>query len=251
MVRRLVSARRGESGVARRALLCLFSSLSPCLSLLSGCIGSPANPAATRSATDVDPAAADGAYWYARPGAVSVTSPDFERLWTAAQEAARDAGFRIDRRDYRSGVMTTQPLVSRQLWEVWRRDVAALPDLAKSTLQTLRRTVRFEIGRRDDGTYELVPKVLVERYSFAEHRITSVALYREVFALTPQEVIRRRDLQENPTQAPTGVPPPEYWYAIGRDPHLERRLADWIRHDLPAESSSHAAADADMPPGGP
>lgn len=205
------------------------------LPLLPGCIGSPANPATTQPVTNVDPDRAQQWYWYNRPGTVVVDYPQFDPLWRAAEQAVRDAGFTPDRRDFRNGVMTTKPLVSQQIFEPWRHDTATAYALAQSSLQTVRRTVRFDVDRKEDGTYELTPKVLVERYSFAEHRITSAEQYREIFALTREEAYRRRDLQENPTQEVSPIPPPDYWYAIGRDPDMERRLADWVRDRLQSD----------------
>jgi hypothetical protein len=213
--------------------------LSPCLLvplfLLPGCIGSRANPAAKQPVTKVDPDRAQPWYWYNKPGEFAVAYPQFEPLWRAAGEAARDASFTPDRQDFRNGVMTTRPLVSQQFFEPWRRDTASAYDLAQSSLQTVRRTVRFEFERKEDGTYVLTPKVLVERYSFGEHRITSAEEYRQIFSLTPEEAHRRRDLQENPTQEVSATPPPEYWYALCRDADMEQRLAEWVRDRLKSD----------------
>ena len=73
---------------------------------------------------------------------------------------------------------------------------------------------------------------MVERYSFSEHRITSVTQFRDVFSLTREEAFRRRDLQANPGEDISGTPPPDYFYCIGRDSSMEKRLADWVRGDL-------------------
>ena len=149
-------------------------------------------------------------------------------MWDACRGAARWRGFRVDRMDYRGGLMITHPLTSKQFFEVWRRDVATLPDLAESTLATMRRIVRFEIVKRDDGTYACVPKVLVERYAQTERRITSVTQYRESFSGEPGVFgSRERD---------KGVNVPDvYWYATGRDEALERELAEGMRARLPDE----------------
>ena len=192
----------------------------------AGCIGAPANPGA-RTPTAVEPERAEPGYWLRQPAAVSVAYDDFQELWTAARNAAQGASFTIDRVDYRGGVMTTFPIASKQFFEFWRHDVAAPDDLTESSLATVRRTVRFEFAQLDDGTYELVPKVLVERWTSTERRITSVYQYREVFSIERAEGSRLRD--DLGYDLPT-----EYWYAIGRDADLERALARSVQNQLRA-----------------
>lgn len=195
--------------------------------------GSPgcSNSAGGPRATDADPKLATAAHWLAQPATDTVTHGDYDALWEACTGAARWRGFRVDRTDYRRGVMVTHPLASKQFFEVWRRDVSTFSDLAESTLATMRRTIRFEIERRDDGTFACVPKVLVERYAQTERRITSVTQYRESFSNVPGVLgSRERDKGVNV--------PVVYWYATGRDEVLERQLAEGIRARLPDEVAS-------------
>ena len=142
-------------------------------------------------------------------------------MWEACIGAARWRGYRADRQDYRNGVLMTMPLVSKQLYEPWRRDVATMGDMTESTLATLRRIVRFEIKTLDDGSFECVPKVVIERYSSAERRITSITQYRETFSINTAEGNRERDRGVNIADT--------YWYATGRDAELEERLADAVQ----------------------
>jgi hypothetical protein len=178
----------------------------------------------TRRVTDVDRRLAQPAFWYNQPATSTVTADDFDNLWAACERAARDRGFRIDREDFRSGVMTTHPLISKQWFELWRRDVVTLPAVAHSSLHTTRRTIRFELAAKSDGSFEASPKVLVERLSVVEHRITSASQYRDIFALTREESLREEDRQRNPLLQQEGIPP-SYWYALGRDEALEKTLA--------------------------
>jgi hypothetical protein len=122
--------------------------------------------------------------------------------------------------------MTTFPQVSKQFFEVWRDDVATLPAALESTLGTVRRSVRVEVRRREDGTYEAAPKVVVERYAQAERRVTSVARYAEVLAIDPlAEGSRQRDR--------IGADlPAAYWYTLGRDEPLEKQIANAVRRNL-------------------
>jgi hypothetical protein len=194
---------------------------------VAGCSNSTGGP----RATNADPKLATAAHWLAQPATDTVTYGDYDALWEACSGAARWRGFRVDRIDYRGGVMVTHPVTSKQFFEVWRRDVATLPDLAESSLATMRRIIRFEIAKRDDGTFACVPKVLVERYAQTERRITSVTQYRESFS-NEQGVFGSRERDK-------GVNVPiVYWYATGRDEVLERHLADAIRARLPDEVAS-------------
>lgn len=199
------------------------------LLLLAGCGSS-----GTRPATDVPVKVAEPAHWWNKPGVVTVGATAFEPLWAACEEVALDSSFKLDRRDHRGGVITTHPLLSMQAFEPWRRDVATAEDLAQSTLHTLRRIIRFEIRRVGTGAstggerYEMTPKVLVERYSQVEHRITNVTQYRDIFAMTREESIRERESRKNPGSEIQ----PTYWYPVARDAAMERRLADWVRNRL-------------------
>jgi hypothetical protein len=155
-----------------------------------------------------------------------VTSNDFDQLWNAAEDVARDRLFTIDRRDFRGGVLTTEPLISAQFFEPWRRDAVTAEDVAQSSLAMTRRTIRFTFTRNDDGTFSALPHVLVERYSLAEKRITNAMLYRAAFRRTLENV-------EGTRETDRGIELPQrYWYKIGNDPALEKDLARTLRHKL-------------------
>lgn len=204
------------------------------LGCLGGCIGKPQDPAATQPATAVDPATTQPSYWLGQPAAATVTAGGFEPLWEACKDVAREHLFRLDRTDYRAGVLTTKPMVSGQFFEPWRRELKDADDVAESSTATIRRTVRFEIGRRDDGTFAMVPKVLVERQALAERRITSVVLYRGAFG-------RKGETRAQPSgtrESDQGIIlPAKYWYPIGRDGKLEKALADAVERRLSRSAS--------------
>jgi hypothetical protein len=210
--------------------LTLRALLAPAVLLAcTGCITRPQDPSATQPATAVPRAQVQPAYWLEQPSIVSVQSNDFDRLWTATEDVARDFLFQIDRTDYRSGLLTTRPMVSAQWFEPWRHDVQTFGDAVESSLATIRRTLRFEFERLDDGTFRVWPKVLVERQALAERRITSAVSYRQVFARPARPDLRPRGTRESDV----GVfLPDRYWYAIGRDDALERALARSIAKKL-------------------
>ena len=182
----------------------------------------------TEVATDVDPATTQPTYWLDL-AALSVSANDFDRLWRAAEETARDFGFATDRTDYRAGLMTTVPLTSAQWFEFWRSDVRAPDDLAESSTATVRRTIRFEFTREPDGTFKCFPKVLVERQAIAEQRITSVTSYRAVYRRPARPGDRPRGTRESDEGV---MLPSRYWYPTGRDQTLETALIDSLNEKL-------------------
>jgi hypothetical protein len=193
-----------ESPPLRRIRPARFAALVTLALGIAGCIGKePANPAATQPATAVDEQLAQVEYWFSQPGTVSVEAGDFDALWEAAERTARDWFFQIDRRDRRSGVLSTRPLISRQFFEPWRKDAVTAADLAESSLATIRRTIRFEFTEAPGGGYAMRPKVVVER-------------------------------QAVPAARERGAVGGSYWYALGRDEPMEQRLAEAVRRRLGA-----------------
>jgi len=193
-----------------------------------GCIDKPQHPAATQPATISDRATTQPAYWFAQPPSSVVVASDLDTLIEACREVTRRFGFRVDRTDYRLGLVSSYPLISSQFFEFWESDVRTLKDSREASMRTTRRTIRWDIARRDDGKFEAAPKVLVERQSVAEQRITSVALYRGAFNRASG-----RERQTGTKESDEGIDiPPRYWYSVGRDPALERDLAAALRKEL-------------------
>jgi hypothetical protein len=145
---------------------------------------------------------------------------------------ARDYLFALDRQDYRDGVITTDPMVSAQWFEPWRRDTQTFYDLTESSIATIRRSIRFEFTRKGENTWTVSPKVLVERQVLAERRITSAVLYRSAF----------RDRSRDPNVAGSSagsreadagiILPRRYWYPLRRDANFERTIANAVETRL-------------------
>ncbi|HEX3356378.1 MAG TPA: hypothetical protein VHS31_05290 [Tepidisphaeraceae bacterium] len=189
--------------------------------MFAGCIGYPSNPAATQPVTISDPATTQPGYWFASPSHGTVVYDSFPTLYKTCENVCRDFGFKIDRVDYRTGLLTTEPLESAQIFEPWRPDVGNFKQVEKSTICSLRRTVRFDMVKNADGTFQASPKVLVERQTVSERRITSVALYRGAYSKEAP-----RDMPHGSKESDEGfLIPPKFWYAVGRDTPLEVKLA--------------------------
>ncbi len=173
--------------------------------------------------TDVDPVQATPEYWYDQPANVHVPARDYDRLFAACQKAAHGYFFKVDRTDYREGVITTHPNTSAQFFELWRPDNSTYHDIMQSSLGTMRRTIRIEIEPQVDGSFLATPKVLVERETVVGRRVTAVVKYRESMI---------GNAGGSPETALMKDAAVKYWYAVGRDPQLERRVADSILENL-------------------
>src|SRR5690606_20422297 len=100
---------------------------------VSGCIRHR-TISADRSVTAGNAQSTNPQFWLAQPASATVTSHDFDALWEAARSTARSYLFQIDRVDPRSGVMTTEPMVSAQWHEPWRREIRTVQDSINSSL---------------------------------------------------------------------------------------------------------------------
>ncbi|MBV8781750.1 MAG: hypothetical protein JO353_10170 [Phycisphaerae bacterium] len=199
------------------------------LFIAAGCITHMQNPATTQPVTFQDLSTTQPTFWLQQPAAASVSSPSFDRLWSAAEQVARNYLFSLDRQDYRQGVLTTVPLVSAQWFEPWRRDLNTLHDYEESNLASIRRTIRVDFVNNQDGTFTATPRVIVERKTMAEIRITAITSYRSVFV----PAAKARDQQVGTTESDLGVQlPRQYWYALGRDQNFERVIADKMEQQL-------------------
>jgi len=147
----------------------------------------------------------------------SASSKDFNALWKACEKSLVARNFRIDRRDFRAGILTTYPLISKQIFEPWRTDTLGASSVLESTLATIRRTVRVEFTHDEaTDTYIATPFVTIERYTNAGRRITSTAMYRSAY---------RRTEARGSREADQGLSmPSRYWYSLGNDPALEAAL---------------------------
>jgi hypothetical protein len=186
-----------------------------------GCVAS--HPGAPK-VTDVDPKLAQPDYWWNQPGVVHVSAGDFHKLWDACKGELYVRLFPVDREQYRDGLLTSEPVVSKQFFELWRTDAVNLHDVAESSLGTIRRTIHFEVKRLPDGSYDMTPKVLVERFAATERRLTTSVQYHDAFS-APVSFMDAPD--------ESGVPfATQYWYPLRRDHDLEKDMAESIRRRL-------------------
>lgn len=199
------------------ALICLCLFIAACAS------GKPA-PATRPSELGARIEQSNPTYWFKQPAVASVEAKDFQKLWDACHNTLINDQFEIDQQDYRFGLLTTQPTISKQFFEVWRSDAGAPLEVLLDSLQTIRRTVHFEFSRKADGSFVAEPKVVMEQSSHPERRITAQAQYSAAFAAVGETQNRFNDQgQEVPSR---------YWFALGRDQAMERELARSVGEKL-------------------
>lgn len=175
-------------------------------------------------ATAKDPATTQPTYYLDQPLSAEIHSVNFQKLWDACEETARRYLFTLDREDYRAGLITTKPLVSRQWFEFWRPDTGDGRQVLQNSLAAVRRTIYFQFAKNADESFTVIPKVLVERQTIVERRLTDVSLYRSSFSgpLAP--------VQEAVDLGPTI--PAEYWTPFSRDIRMEKDLARSVERRL-------------------
>jgi hypothetical protein len=188
---------------------------------VSGCIFYKTDPLA-KKATDFEWGQEQPDYWWNRPATAKADCGDFDKLWNACKGELYVRLFPLDREQYREGLISSESVVSQQFFEPWRRDTATLGDLAESSLSTIRRTVRIEVSRQPDGSYIASPKVLVERWAFAERRLTSITQYHEAFSGSR--------VSADPDDPNASLLQAVYWYPVRRDTNLEKAMAESIQH---------------------
>ncbi|HZZ42375.1 MAG TPA: hypothetical protein VFE58_05525 [Tepidisphaeraceae bacterium] len=198
------------------------------VTFLAGCgmnrhPGNPPEPTTRPKATDIDPAQATPDYWYDKPAVASASFKDFYKLFNAAERVARNHYFQIDQRDPRTGLLITTPETTKQFFEIWRNDSGTAMGTLMSSLATHRRTLRYEFVHNPDNTYTVSPKVLVERYSTQGQRVTNSA--QAGLAFTPAAEESDPNYQHYPWDA-------YYWYPVGRDTALEKKIAHSIQSRL-------------------
>jgi hypothetical protein len=183
--------------------------------------GCSSEPVAPSSVPEPDPATGTAEYWLAKPATSSAASANYDQLWGASEAVARADFYSLDREDYREGLLTTRPLVSKQIWEFWRNDAGDAYEADQDSVQTIRRTILFEFDRQPSGC-KVTPKVLIERLAQPNRRITSSGEYKKFF-----NVPGRKTDVDNPTD--------DYWFSVGRDYAMEAELAAAIQQKLGAQ----------------
>jgi len=161
----------------------------------------------------------------------------YPAVFEAAVETLRQQGFRIARRDYRFGTITTYPKESATAVEFWINDATTPAQHQSDTFNSQQRTVTVKVsdfnldaalrgtnaggsseGEEAESIYHLTVEVLVQRLQRPERYLTHSASPRITTTYTDVPMhLRDR-----------GIDGP-YAQTMERDPLLERRLIQAIK----------------------
>lgn len=143
----------------------------------------------------------------------------YPEVFEAAVETLRDNGYRIARRDYRFGTITTYPKEAATVAEFWVDDATTSAQRRADTLNSQQRTVTVNVEQpAEDEGYALTVEVLVQRLQRPERYLTHSASPRISTTYTDVPI----HLKDRGIDGP-------YAQTLSRDPLLERRLIEAIK----------------------
>jgi hypothetical protein len=144
----------------------------------------------------------------------------YDNIWQQAMKLLTDCGFTLDRKDYRLGILTTQPLPSAQFVEPWKPQQTTFKNAMENTINMQQRRVRVTISKVPEKPdfYEIGIQVLVERQNNPIETIGG-PVFVEGSGFGRSQVSLRSDYAPPETK---NIGP--LWYTIGHDPQLEHKL---------------------------
>ena len=190
------------------------------------------------------------------PAALTVEPPQYGDAFDAAVDSLRDRGFTVARRDYRFGLITTQPLPAPTALEPWRGGNVTAAQALRATVNDVRRTASITL-RPIDPLRPLRPladspgdatdaPADVEEWDGAPPSDFAIApgpasgdtqryaVEVEVLLERLQSPVQRiagsaragifSPLSRTPDELAARGVQRSYWEPIGRDPYLEQRL---------------------------
>lgn len=182
------------------------------------------------------------------PAPKRITAQEYPRMFQASIDVLRDAGFIVDREDYRFGKVSSKPQIAGTIAEPWKPSSAGARGALESTSNQQRRVVQVSleplgaegadtvdvessgvgstlnaVAAEQGGDYQLRVEVIVERLQVPARYLSGATSGTGMFSqytAVPAEWQRR------------GIPG-AYWRPVGRDPLLEQRLIEQIvRHSV-------------------
>lgn len=159
------------------------------------------------------------------PCNVQVQLPDeeaYRQFWSHSVNSVRHFGYELDRVDPAAGVITSEPLTSKQWFEFWRNDTLGADQVGEASLHTMRRAVRVEVQPtlQDKNEYVVSVRVNVERISQIERQVTVTSAGAQTMTgkLPPVQ------------QAGSPAEAQPHWVDLGRDRTLEAAILQQICH---------------------
>lgn len=174
------------------------------------------------------------------PNPLEIDVTEYDRMFNATIAVLREEGLGVQVKDYRMGTIVSQPAISPSVMEVWRLENSVSGNRLESTLNKQRRivTVNFIPAEGEPATnpqsYNMAVQVVIEQEQNPKRQLTGSTSGYRVFD----------SYSENPGELQDRGISEQYWYAIGTDPMLEKKILRNIVHrsltiDMPnADNSS-------------
>lgn len=139
-----------------------------------------------------------------------------DTVWLACKEELRDRGFEIDFQNRKLGIIESRPLISRQWFEFWKKDVVDAGSLARSSTQTTNRIVIINIsGENDNQTVKCTVNVN-KQYSSSIGGSAAVRAEDNYYITT--NMLEKKDLDRK-----------TIWQPVGNDSALEQAILRSIK----------------------
>jgi hypothetical protein len=149
-----------------------------------------------------------------------IYNANYDNVWRQGMLILREAGFALDRQDYRLGVLTTKALPSNQIIEFWRPQATNVSAMMENTINNQRRYVKLSISKVEGKPefYEIAVQVIVERETNPEETIAGPIFILGSGFGRYKEALRSDYAGPDVEKG--------RWVIIGHDPDLERKLMD-------------------------
>lgn len=173
------------------------------------------------------------------PNPIPIATAEYDLIFQASLDTLQDSGFRLNRQDYRFGVVSTYPKASPTLFEPWHTDNTTAYQAISSTTNYQRRRVSIRlipnqtkpISTQTDHAaavqdiasnsaiappagYLLDAQVLIEQVETPLRYLSGSTSQGRMF----------RDLRSAPADLSDRQIKDNYWRVIGRDTGLEHHL---------------------------
>lgn len=154
-----------------------------------------------------------------QPARLTFSADRYPAVFEAAAQTLRSQGYRIARRDYRFGTITTYPKEAATRAEFWIDDATTRPQGRADTLNAQQRTITVRVEQPgEEPGYALTVEVQIQRLQRPERYLTHSAgtQITSTYSAVPTHLSDR------------GIAGP-YAQDLERDPLLERRLLEAIK----------------------
>lgn len=191
-----------------------------------------------------------------------VDTSEYDLIFQAAMDVLQNQGYRLDRHDYRFGVVTTYPKVSPTLGEPWYSDNTTAQQAVASTVNYQRRRVNIRLVPDPEATAAAAKQLTAEQAIASSsanplpggYLLDAQVLIEQVETplryLTGSTASGRiaRDLRDAPADLKERNIKENYWRVIGRDTGLEQKLmADILRKTTTLAQKQPVATNQETP----